>query len=58
MIHGLCFPWLPQVPYLVPLPAKHTLPVKCPFRLSASAFGDLRDDNLQLIIQVCVRVCV
>jgi len=37
---------------LVPLPSKHTLPVKAPFKLSASAFGDLREDNLQLIIQV------
>eukprot|EP00983_Pelagomonas_calceolata_P113261 1159965-Pelagomonas_calceolata.AAC.18 len=40
------------VPYLVPLPGKHTLPVKAPFKYSASAFGDLREDNLQLIIQL------
>lgn len=36
----------------MPLPSAHTLPVKSPFKLSASAFGDLRDDNLQLVIQV------
>lgn len=41
-----------QVPYLVPLPSKHTLSVKRPDLLAASAFGDLREDNLQLVIQV------
>lgn len=40
------------MPYLVPLPKTHTLPVKAPFKHSASTFGDLRDDNLQLIILV------
>jgi len=50
---GSAPPFIPYkpVPYLVPLPGKHTLPVKAPFKYSASAFGDLREDNLQLIIQ-------
>ena len=41
-----------QVPYLVPLPGKHTLPVKAPFKFTTSTFGDLRNDNLQLVIEV------
>lgn len=49
---GSAPPFIPYkpVPYLVPLPPKHTLPVKRPDMLEASAFGDLREDNLQLII--------
>jgi hypothetical protein len=41
-----------QVPYLVPLPPKHTLAVKRPDLLVAEAFGNLREDNLQLVLQV------
>lgn len=40
------------MPYLVPLPPRHTLAVKRPDVMDAWAFGDLREDNLQLIIQV------
>ena len=51
---GSAPPFIPYkpVPYLVPLPAKHTLTVKRPNVLTSSAFGDLREDNLQLVIQV------
>lgn len=51
---GSAPPFIPYkpVPYLVPLPGKHTLTVKRPDQLRDSAFGDLREDNLQLIIQV------
>jgi hypothetical protein len=35
-------------PRLVPLPKRHTLPVKRPNDLSASAFGDLVVENLQV----------
>ena len=54
---GSAPPFIPYkpVPYLVPLPRQHTLNVKRPDLLVASAFGDLREDNIQLIIQV--RVC-
>lgn len=47
-------PFIPYkpVPRLVPLPDRHTLTVKHPDQLGARAFGDLREDNLQLIIQV------
>jgi len=38
------------VPRLVPLPPRHTLPVKRRDRLDAAAFGALREDNLQLVI--------
>lgn len=59
--HALTF----QVPYLVPLPPKHTLTVKRPDSLSSSAFGDLREDNLQLVLvakkivktQVWISMC-
>lgn len=53
---GSAPPFIPYkpVPYLVPLPDKHTLSVKRPSSLSASAFGDLREDNLQIIIEVSV----
>lgn len=40
------------MPYLVPLPSKHTLAVKRPDLLNAQSFGDLREDNLQLVMQV------
>lgn len=51
---GSAPPFIPYkpVPYLVPLPSKHTLAVKRPDMLVAAAFGDLREDNLQLLIQV------
>ena len=51
---GTAPPFIPYkpVPYLVPLPSKHTLAVKRPNVLSSAAFGDLREDNLQLVIQV------
>ena len=51
---GSAPPFIPYkpVPYLVPLPSRHTLAVKAPNVLSATAFGDLREDNLQLVIQV------
>ena len=51
---GSAPPFIPYkpVPYLVPLPSKHTLTVKRPNSLSPGAFGELREDNLQLIIQV------
>eukprot|EP00891_Asterochloris_glomerata_P005689 jgi/Astpho2/5689/fgenesh1_pg.00079_%23_100_t len=38
------------VPRLVPVPGRHTLPVKHPSKLVASEFGNLREDNLQLIL--------
>ncbi|KAJ9524025.1 hypothetical protein QJQ45_022487, partial [Haematococcus lacustris] len=49
---GSAPPFIPYkpVPYLVPLPSRHTLPVKRPDLLTAPAFGDLREDNLQLVI--------
>ena len=51
---GSAPPFIPYkpVPKLVPLPIKHTLTVKRPDHLTAAAFGDLREDNLQLLIQV------
>eukprot|EP00210_Caulerpa_lentillifera_P000601 g582.t1 len=39
------------VPRLVPLPTKHTLPVKYPESNDAETFGDLREDNLYLILK-------
>ncbi len=49
---GSAPPFLPYkpVPRLVPLPQHHTLTVKRPDLGSAEAFGDLREDNLQLVI--------
>lgn len=46
-------PFIPYkpVPRLVPLPTVHTLTVKRPDQLVPDAFGDLREDNLQLVIQ-------
>lgn len=38
------------VPRLVPLPSRHTLNVKRPEVLKPAAFGDLREDNMQLIL--------
>ena len=51
---GTAPPFIPYkpVPYLVPLPLKHTLTVKHPRSMSKSAFGDLREDNLQLVVKV------
>lgn len=48
---GSAPPFIPYkpVPYLVPLPKLHTLTVKSPHLLTSSAFGDLREDNLQLV---------
>jgi hypothetical protein len=43
------------VPRLVPLPPRHTLPVKRCDRLDAPAFGALREDNLQLVFTANVR---
>jgi hypothetical protein len=50
-------PYVPPklVPRLVPLPAGHTLAVKHPDRLDAAAFGDLREDTLQLVVTANVR---
>ncbi|GIL66635.1 hypothetical protein Vafri_20126 [Volvox africanus] len=50
---GSAPPFIPYkpVPRLVPLPSMHTLTVKRPDQLVAEAFGDLREDNLQLVIQ-------
>ena len=45
-------PPVTPVPYLVPLPMRHSLAVKRPDVMSEEAFGDLREDNLQLVIQV------
>lgn len=39
------------VPRLVPLPAQHTLPVKYSESVDPETFGDLREDNLQLILR-------
>lgn len=39
------------VPRLVPLPKQHTLPVKYPESVDPETFGDLREDNLQLILR-------
>ncbi|GMH33927.1 hypothetical protein BSKO_01761 [Bryopsis sp. KO-2023] len=49
---GSAPPFIPYkpVPRLVPLPDKHTLSVKYPESLDTSTFGDLREDNLQLVI--------
>lgn len=46
-------PFIPYkpVPRLVPLPEKHTLTVKRPDLRSGDAYGDLREDNLQLVVQ-------
>ncbi len=57
---GSAPPFIPYkpVPYLVPLPAKHTLLVKRPKALrDEAAFGDLREDNLQLVIKVRTVLC-
>lgn len=35
-------------------PHRHTLTVKRPFTLAPAAFGDLREDNLQLVLNVSV----
>ncbi|KXZ56071.1 hypothetical protein GPECTOR_2g953 [Gonium pectorale] len=50
---GSAPPFIPYkpVPRLVPLPTLHTLTVKRPDQLIEEAFGDLREDNLQLVIQ-------
>ncbi|KAG2438847.1 hypothetical protein HXX76_005387 [Chlamydomonas incerta] len=50
---GSAPPFIPYkpVPRLVPLPPEHTLTVKRPDIHAAEAFGDLREDNLQLVIQ-------
>ena len=48
-------PPVTPVPYLVPLPMRHSLAVKRPDVMSEEAFGDLREDNLQLVIQVGLR---
>jgi hypothetical protein len=45
-------PPITPVPYLVPLPPKHTLKVKRPHSLDEDAFGDLKEENLKLIIEV------
>ena len=45
-------PPITPVPFLVPLPPVHSLKVKWPDSLAEDAFGDLREDNLQLIIAV------
>ncbi|KAG1678758.1 hypothetical protein FOA52_012798 [Chlamydomonas sp. UWO 241] len=49
---GSAPPFIPYkpVPYLVPLPKRHTLKVKRPDVLHTSSFGDLREDNLQLVL--------
>ena len=50
-------PFIPYkpVPYLVPLPSRHTLVVSNPTNArDESAFGDLRQENLQLVILVSV----
>lgn len=43
------------VPRLVPLPDCHTLAVKHPRDLTLLAFGDLREDNLQVRPCQCMR---
>lgn len=50
---GSAPPFIPYkpVPALAPLPDKHTLPVKAPNSLAPKAFGDLRSDNLQFLVQ-------
>lgn len=57
---GTSPPFIPYkpVPRLVPLPGHHTLTVKRPDSLRAFAFGDLREDNLQLLIQVRPDRCL
>jgi len=59
---GTAPPFIPYkpVPYLVPLPEKHTLVVKDPRSMKELAFGDLREDNLQLVIKVsaCIEITV
>eukprot|EP00798_Chlamydomonas_sp_ICE-L_P023775 gene23775-9334_t len=49
---GSAPPFIPYkpVPYLVPLPSRHTVNVKHPEVLSSTAFGEIREDNLQLVI--------
>ncbi len=45
-------PPVTPVPYLVPLPYRHTLAVRRPSSLEEGAFGELREDNLRLILEV------
>lgn len=49
---GSAPPFIPfkPVPRLVPLPSKHTLPVQQPNRFKLSNFGELREDNLQMVL--------
>ena len=49
---GSAPPFIPYkpVPHLVPLPSKHMLKVKRPDDFSSGSFGDLREDNLQLVL--------
>lgn len=46
------------VPRLVPLPGSHTLTVLRPELRTAESYGQLRPDNLQLVLkaEVCVAV--
>ena len=54
---GSAPPFIPYkpVPALAPLPESHTLRVKQPDQLTAQAFGNLRDDNVQFVV-VCKRI--
>lgn len=49
---GSAPPFIPfkPVPRLVPLPSKHTLPVQQPNRFKLANFGELREDNLQMVL--------
>ena len=49
---GSAPPFIPfkPVPRLVPLPSRHTLPVQQPNRFKLSNFGELREDNLQMVL--------
>ena len=44
-------PQMTPVPYLVPLPDRHTLKVKRPDSLLESAFGDLKEENIKFVIK-------
>ena len=49
---GSAPPFIPfkPVPRLVPLPSKHTLPVQQPNRFKLANFGQLREENLQMVL--------
>ena len=49
---GSAPPFIPfkPVPRLVPLPSKHTLPVQQPNRFKLANFGQLREENLQIVL--------